>query len=161
MTVTLFGETDLCWALNPRDFPSGTSVKELACQCKFMPETRVQSLGREDPLKEGMATHSSILAWRLPWTEEPGGLSPMESQRVRHDWSDLASMHANPRIRALSEKVRGDLRLRRLKGEATWRHCRDQNCEAMSQETSQPPAVGRAGPGLTDFQRQASRTAGE
>ena len=42
------------------------------------------SLGREDPLEEGMATHASILAWRIPWTEEPGKLS-MGSQRVRHD----------------------------------------------------------------------------
>ena len=46
---------------------------------------RVRSLGREDPLEEGMATHSSILAWRIPWTEEPGGLQSIESQRVRHD----------------------------------------------------------------------------
>ena len=45
----------------------------------------VQSLGREDPLEEGMATHSSILAWRIPWTEEPGGLQSTGSQRVRHD----------------------------------------------------------------------------
>ena len=52
---------------------------------------QVQSLGREDPLQEGMATHSSILAWRIPWTEEPGGLQSMELQRVRHSWSDLAS----------------------------------------------------------------------
>ena len=43
-------------------------------------ETRVQSLGWEDPLEEGMATHSSILAWRIPWTEEPGGLQSMGSQ---------------------------------------------------------------------------------
>ena len=43
-----------------------------------------QSLGREDPLEDGMATHSSILAWRFPWTEEPGGLQSMGSQRVRH-----------------------------------------------------------------------------
>ena len=43
-------------------------------------ETQVQSLGREDPLEKGMATHSSILAWRIPWTEEPGGLWSMESQ---------------------------------------------------------------------------------
>ena len=50
-----------------------------------MQETRVQSLGWEDPLEKGMATHSSILAWRIPWTEEPGGLQSMESQRVRHD----------------------------------------------------------------------------
>ena len=43
---------------------------------------RVQSLGWEDPLEEDMATHSSILAWRIPWTEEPGGLQSMGSQRV-------------------------------------------------------------------------------
>ena len=48
-------------------------------------ETLVQSLGEEDPLKKGMATHSSILVWRIPWTEEPGGLRSMESQRVGHD----------------------------------------------------------------------------
>ena len=47
-------------------------------------EVRVQSLGREDPLKEGMATHSSILAWRIPWTEETGRLQSIGSQRVRH-----------------------------------------------------------------------------
>ena len=48
-------------------------------------ETRVQSLGREDPLEKEMATHSSILAWRIPWTEEPVGLKFMELQRVRDD----------------------------------------------------------------------------
>ena len=48
-------------------------------------ETRVQSLGREDLLEKEMATHSSILAWKIPWTEEPGGLQSMGSQRVRHD----------------------------------------------------------------------------
>ena len=48
-------------------------------------ETQVPSLGREDPLEEGMATHSSILAWRIPWTEEPSGLQSMGSQRVGHD----------------------------------------------------------------------------
>ena len=48
-------------------------------------ETRVQSLVREDPLEKGMATHSSVLAWRTPWTEEPSGLQSMWSQRVRHD----------------------------------------------------------------------------
>jgi len=50
-----------------------------------MPETWVQSLGQEDPLKEERATHSSILAWRSPWTEKPGGLQSMGSQRVGHD----------------------------------------------------------------------------
>ena len=48
-------------------------------------ETWVQSLGWEDPLEKEMATHSSILAWEIPWTEEPGGLQSMESQRVGHD----------------------------------------------------------------------------
>ena len=49
-----------------------------------MQETRVQSLGQEDPLEKGMATHSSTLAWRIPWTEEPGGLQSMAWQRVGH-----------------------------------------------------------------------------
>ena len=51
-----------------------------------MQETSVQSLGWEDPLEEGMTTHSSTLAWKISWTEEPGGLQSMGSQRVRHDW---------------------------------------------------------------------------
>ena len=48
-------------------------------------EIQVRSLGQEDPLEKGMAIHSSTLAWRIPWTEEPGGLQSMGSQRVRHD----------------------------------------------------------------------------
>ena len=48
-------------------------------------EVQVRSLGREGPLEEGMATHSSILAWRMPWTEEPGGLQSIVSQRITHD----------------------------------------------------------------------------
>ena len=50
-----------------------------------MQETGFKPLGREDSLEEGMATHSSILAWRIPWTEEPGGPQSMGSQRVGHD----------------------------------------------------------------------------
>ena len=50
-----------------------------------MQETWVQSLAQEDSLEKGMATDSSILAWRIPWTEAPGGLQSMGSQRVRHD----------------------------------------------------------------------------
>ena len=50
-----------------------------------MRETGVRSLGREDPLEKEMATHSSIFAWRIPWTEEPGGLQSTGSQRVGHD----------------------------------------------------------------------------
>ena len=56
-----------------------------------MRETWVWSLDRKDPLKKEMATHSSILAWRIPWTEEPGELQPMGSQRVRHDWATSLS----------------------------------------------------------------------
>ena len=51
-----------------------------------MQEIQVQSLGQEDPLEEEMTTHSSILAWRIPWTEEPGGLQSMGLQRVGYDW---------------------------------------------------------------------------
>ena len=50
-------------------------------------ETWIRSLGWEDPLKEVMATHSSILAWRIPWTEQPGRLQSMGSQRVKHNWA--------------------------------------------------------------------------
>ena len=54
-------------------------------------ETRIQSLGWEDPLEKEMATHSSIHAWKIPWTKESGGLQSMGSQRVRHDWA--TSLH--------------------------------------------------------------------
>ena len=62
-------------------FPGDSVVKNLPA----MQETWVQSLGWEDPLEKGMVTHSSILAWKIPWTEEPGGLQFLGSQRVRHD----------------------------------------------------------------------------
>ena len=65
-------------------FPGGSGVKNLPA-AQELQETWVRSLGREDPLEEDMATHSSILAWRIPWIEEPGGLQFMGSQRVRHD----------------------------------------------------------------------------
>ena len=70
-------------------FPSGLVVNNLPAMQEPQ-EIQVQSMGQEDPLEKGMATHSSSLAWRIPWTEEPGGLSTTESKRVRHDWSDLA-----------------------------------------------------------------------
>ena len=59
-------------------------VKNLPAMQKLQ-EAQVQSLGLEDPLGEGMTTHSSVLAWRIPWTEEPGRLQSMGSQRVAHD----------------------------------------------------------------------------
>ena len=60
-------------------------VSQMVKNVPAMQETQVRSLGREGPLEKDMATHSSILAWRIPWTQEPGGLQSMGSQRVRHD----------------------------------------------------------------------------
>ena len=65
---------------------NGTSqVAQMVKNLPGMSETWVQSLGQEDPLEEGTATHSSILAWRIPRTEEPGGLQSMGAQRVGHN----------------------------------------------------------------------------
>ena len=61
-----------------------------------MRETRVRSLGQEDPLEKEVVTHSSILAWRIPWTERPGGLQSMGSQRVGHDWATSLSLISSP-----------------------------------------------------------------
>ena len=60
-------------------------MAEMVKNLPAMQETWVQSQAREDPLEKGMAIHSSVLAWGIPWTEEPGGLQSIESQRVRHD----------------------------------------------------------------------------
>ena len=70
-------------------FPCGSTVKTPPA----MQEICIQPLGREDPLEQGTATHSSVLAWRIPWTGEPGGPQAIGPQRVRHDWSDLACAH--------------------------------------------------------------------
>ena len=64
-------------------FPGGSDSKESTCSAEDLGLIP----GWEDPLKEGMATHSSILAWRIPWTQEPGGLQSMGSQRAGHDWA--------------------------------------------------------------------------
>ena len=68
-----------CWG-----FPGGTCGIESACNAVAAGETWVRSLGREDLLEEGMAAHSSVLAWRIPWTEESNGLWSIRSQRVRN-----------------------------------------------------------------------------
>ena len=74
----MFASSDTClWA-----FLVAQTVKNLPA----VQETGIQSLGWEDLLEKGMATHSSILAWRIPWTKEPGRLQSMRSQRVGHDW---------------------------------------------------------------------------
>ena len=67
----------------PLWFDGGSGGKEFA----WIQETQLQSLGQEHLLEKGMETYSSILAWRIPWTEEPSGLQSMGSQKVRHDWA--------------------------------------------------------------------------
>ena len=84
----------------------------LAQRLKRLPptrETRVRSLGREDPLEKEMATHSSILAWRIPWTEKPGRLQSTGLQRVGHDWAtslhfmgDMQGISQNPSPRTVA-----------------------------------------------------------
>ena len=67
-------------------YSQASLMAQMVKNLPVMQEILVQSLGQEDPLEKGMATYSSILAWTiLPWTEEPGGLQSMESQRVRHN----------------------------------------------------------------------------
>ena len=75
--MSLYGE-QYVWS-----FLVAKTIKNLPA----MQETWVRSLGQKDPLGKGMATHSSILTWRIPWTEEPGGLHSMGSQSVRHSWA--------------------------------------------------------------------------
>ena len=72
-------------------FPGAASSKEPACPCRRYKEMWVWSLDGEDPLEEDMATHSSILAWRIPWAEEPGGLQSTALPRVGDDWRNWVS----------------------------------------------------------------------
>ena len=65
--------------------PRASLMAQMVKCLPAMLETRVRSLGREDPLEKEMETHSSTLAWKIPWTEEPGRLQSMGLQRVRHD----------------------------------------------------------------------------
>ena len=74
----------LSLSLSLLGFPGGSEVNNLPAMQEPQ-KMRVQSLDREGPLEEDMASHSSILTWRIPWTEEPGGLQMMGSQRVGHD----------------------------------------------------------------------------
>ena len=82
----------LIWMLynktNYKGFPGGSDGKSVCLQCG---RPGVPSLGREDPLEKEMAPHSSSLAWKIPWTEEPGGLQSMGSQRVGHNWATSPS----------------------------------------------------------------------
>ena len=73
-------------------------------------KTRIRTLGCEDPLEKGMAIHSSIVAWRIPWTEEPGRLQSMGSQRARHDMTELLTYNiANVQFRRVIRKREGGI----------------------------------------------------
>ena len=85
---TLFNQ----YHISPWAFLVAQLVKNLPAMQEIQ-EMQVQSLGQEDPLEEGMATHTSILPGESPWTEDPGGLQSIGSQRVRHNRSDLACTH--------------------------------------------------------------------
>ena len=77
------------------NIPWASLVAQMENNLPAMQKAQVRSLGREEPLENGMPTHSSILAWRIPWTEEPGELQSMGSQRVRHDWVTNSHTHTH------------------------------------------------------------------
>ena len=79
----------------PLCLPGSASGKEPACQCRRHKRCEFDPWVRKMP-RRLMSTHTSILAWRIPWTEEPDRLHSMELQRVRHDWSDLSHSHTHP-----------------------------------------------------------------
>ena len=91
--------------------PWWLSVKNLPAMQK-MQEMGVWSLGWEDPLEEGMAIHSSILVWRIPWTEKTGELQGIELQGIGHDWSDWACMQAYRTIVWVLYKYNGQCEVR-------------------------------------------------
>ena len=74
------------WIILAQESNWGFLVARLIKNLPAIQGTQIQSLGQEDPLEKGMTTHSSILARRIPWAEEPGGLPWTEEQRIRHDW---------------------------------------------------------------------------
>ena len=92
----LINSIDTCWTFSTSDvlldssksvgFPDGSAVKNPPAM-QEMKETWVRPLSQEDPLEEGMVTHSSILAWIIPWTEDPSGVQSIELQKVRHNWA--------------------------------------------------------------------------
>ena len=95
-TLLTLGSVSLIWRLGPTQNLNLSLVASLVAQrLKHLPgmrETRIQYLGQKDPLEKEMATHSSTLAWRIPWKEEPGRLQSMGSQRVGHDWVTSLSL---------------------------------------------------------------------
>ena len=93
------GESYIYWE------PEASLVAQMVKRLLSMQETRVQTPGQEDLLEKEMATHSSTLAWKIPWMEEPGGLQSMGSQRIGHDWATSLSLSlCNTSISLLKRK---------------------------------------------------------
>ena len=85
MALSPFQSLRCKYILTSKEIISTSQVAQWVKNLPAMQEMQVQSLGQKNPLEEGMATQSRILAWRIPWTEEPGGLQSMGLQRVGHD----------------------------------------------------------------------------
>ena len=117
------------WALWGQESCVSQSASLVAQMVKNLPamwETRVQSLGWEDPLEEGMATHSSILTWRIPWKEEPGGLQSMGSQTVKQNRATRHSTCADVSVQLASDVL----------GEESWSRSVVSDSDALP---SEPP----------------------
>ena len=93
MAYYLYSKIDMCCDHVGRASQVELVVKNPPAKAGDRKGSRVWSLGWKDPLKEGMETHSSILSWRIPWTEGPGGIQFIELHRVGQDWSDLIHTH--------------------------------------------------------------------
>ena len=91
-------ENTLVWFCHGLSEPGGASGKEPSCPCRRCKRCEFDPWVGKRSLEEGMATHSSLLAWRIPWTEKPGGPQFMGLQRVEHYWSDLACKHAQSEL---------------------------------------------------------------
>ena len=96
-------ETQESWNRFLLGHSGASQVAQMVKNLPTVQETWVRSLGWEDPLKKGMETHSSILACRIPWTEEPSRLQPMGSQRVGHDW--VTNTHTHRTFRRLKPET--------------------------------------------------------
>ena len=137
-------------------FANGSAVKNLPVMQEAQ-ETWVWSLGQEDPLEKGMATHSSILAGRIPWREEPGGLQSMGSHRVGHDWTCLhplpASHLTSPFAQDSSQRASRPDNIASSRTKKSWGHflgphsstwtAEDRSATNTSQRGACPPAQGR------------------
>ena len=100
-------QNDWWWTLNKYRTKAKTQAPLVAQTVKSLPaiqETQVWSLGGEDPLEKGMTTHSSILAWKIPWTKEPGRVQFMGLQRVWHNWATNTTTTTNGKAKHQTEQ---------------------------------------------------------